>query len=112
MYCKNCGAEIKEGQAFCQNCGGNATQSYNEQSNNYVPTKHDVPRCTCCGYTGPWKIDSLLRPIDWVLSICLLPLAGAGFFYFITVIAVRANKSRRAKICPSCKARNLWTFIY
>lgn len=111
MYCKNCGTEMENGQLFCKNCGASMTQDVKIQTSS-APTKHDVPQCTCCGYTGPWKVDSLLRPIDWVLGICLIPFAGAGIFYFITVMAIRANKKRRAKICPQCKARNLWTFIY
>ena len=110
MYCKNCGTEIKEGSVFCQNCG--ATQNTQNIPNIPVPTKHDVPRCTCCGYTGPWKLAPIVRPIDWVIAICLFFFFGAGIVYLLITIAIRANKNNRSKICPSCKARNLWTFIY
>lgn len=109
MYCKNCGTELENGQTFCKNCGAPMEDNKATAS---TPMKHEVPKCTCCGYVGQWKLESILRPIDWVLGICLLPFAGAGIFYFITVIAVRSNKNRRAKICPQCKARNLWTFLY
>lgn len=113
MYCKNCGAEIKDGQPSCQNCGA-AILPDNMQSvpNPPMPAKHDVPRCTCCGYVGPWKLAPILRPIDWIIAICLFFFFGAGIVYLLITAAVRSNKNNRAKICPNCKAQNLWTFIY
>lgn len=74
--------------------------------------RHTDPQCTHCGYVGPWKVDHLLRPIDIIIFLIFLWFWGAGFIYLIVVIIIRLNPDRRAKICPNCKARNLWTFHY
>lgn len=105
MFCQNCGTNMIDGAAVCPKCG----YRRNVQS---VPVQHEVPRCQSCGYTGKWKVESILRPIDWVLGILLLFAFGSGLIYFLVVFLIRCNKNRRDKICPECKARNLWTFIY
>lgn len=74
--------------------------------------RHHVPKCTCCGYVGEWKVASLVRPIDIVIFLLFFLFWGAGFIYLIVVILIRLNPDRRAKICPQCKAKNLWTFYY
>ena len=43
----------------------------------FVPVTHDVPKCTCCGYVGPWKIRPIIRPVDWVITLFFLFF---GFF--------------------------------
>lgn len=75
--------------------------------------KHDVPKCTCCGYVGRWKTEPVIRAIDWVIGIVLL-LFGfiPGIVYFIVVAIIRSNENNRGKICPQCNAKNLWTFFY
>ncbi|MCF2683524.1 FHA domain-containing protein [Faecalicatena contorta] len=75
-------------------------------------TYHPVPKCTHCGYVGAWKVESLLLPHHIIIFLLFLFFWGAGFIYLIIVIIIRLNKDRRAKICPQCKARNLWTFNY
>ena len=81
------------------------------QQNTFIT--HDVPRCTACGNVGPWKVESLLRPVDWVIGIVLMVLGFIpGVVYLGVTIAIRSNKDRRAKICPKCKAKNMFTFQY
>lgn len=135
MFCQKCGAKNPDDANSCTSCG-QPFQAPVVQAQAYQPTpqnpffgqqmpqqpyiqqgapqqRHDVPRCTCCGYVGPWKVDSLFRPIDYVIGIILLIcFIIPGITYLGTVALIRANKDRRAKICPSCKARNLWTFFY
>lgn len=110
MFCQGCGAKNEDTAVSCVACGQLL------QSAVYLKpaeTKHDVPKCTRCGYVGNWKLDSLLRPVDIVLGILFLFLGVIpGLVYLGVVMAVRSNKDRRAKICPQCKARNLWTFLY
>lgn len=107
MFCQKCGAEIPDGSDYCQNCG-----QISNSMGNKSPTKNDVPKCTCCGYVGPWKVDSLFRPMDWVIGIILLFLFGTGLIYLLVVGLIRSNKDNRTKICPKCGAKNLWTFLY
>ena len=107
MYCKNCGSEMAETAQKCDKCGAAIVEGVASQ-----PTKHDVPKCTCCGYEGPWKVAPLIRPIDWVIGIGLLFFFGGGLVYLLITAIVRSNKSNRAKICPNCKSKNLWTFLY
>lgn len=91
-----------------QNDAANAVQNVQ-----YGTQRHDVPKCTCCGYVGQWEIEPLIRPMDWVIGIAFTFLAcGSGLVYLGVVAAIRSNKDNRAKICPACKARNLFTFIY
>ena len=75
-------------------------------------TQHSVPKCTCCGYEGPWKKEKIFRGMDWVIGLSLLLLFGTGLIYLIVVGLIRMNPNNRAKICPKCGARNLWTFLY
>lgn len=77
-------------------------------------TTHDVPKCTCCGHVGPWKLGPILRGIDWVIGIALMFLGVVpGFVYLGVVATIRASsKDKREKICPNCHAKNLFTFIY
>lgn len=75
--------------------------------------RNNIPKCTCCGYIGNWELDKVFRPMDWVIGIILLLLGIVpGLIYLGVVGLIRSNKDRRAKICPQCKARNLWTFLY
>lgn len=76
-------------------------------------TTHDVPKCTCCGHVGPWKVDPLLTPMHWVIGIVLLFFGFVpGIIYLGVVAAIRSNKNNRGKTCTNCKAKNLFTFIY
>lgn len=110
MFCQKCGAKNPENANNCFSCGQQLTASMQQDMSQQ---KHDIPRCTCCGYIGEWKLDSLFRPVDFVIGIILIFLGVVpGIIYFATVGLIRSNKDRRAKICPKCKARNLWTFFY
>ena len=70
------------------------------------------PKCTGCGYEGPQKKEKIFRGMDWVIGLSLLLLFGTGLIYLIVVGLIRMNPNNRAKICPKCGARNLWTFLY
>ena len=83
---------------------------------NAYPTQHSVPKCTCCGHEGPWKVDPVFRPVDWILTILFLLLGILpGVVYATTIILIRGGKRGdhyRAKTCPKCGAKNLFTFLY
>lgn len=83
-----------------------------ETMNASNPTSHKYPKCTHCGYEGEWKLEPIFRPMDWIIGILFMFALGSGLVYLIVVGLLRSNKDRRAKICPHCKARNLWTFLY
>lgn len=72
-----------------------------------------IPKCTCCGAITKWKLDPVIRGIDWLIFfVLLLFFFVPGFIYLIIVAVIRSNPNNRDKICPKCGARNLWTFIY
>lgn len=76
-------------------------------------TKHDVPRCTCCGNVGPWKVEPVLLGKHWAIGIVLMIFGFVpGLVYLGITVAIRSNEDHRAKICTSCKARNMFTFLY
>jgi len=78
-----------------------------------TPTKHDVPKCTCCGYVGPWKEEPVLTGKHWVIGIVLMVFGFVpGLIYLGVSVAIRSGKGKRSKICTNCKAQNLFTFIY
>ncbi len=130
MYCKKCGSELEENANFCPKCGTpqqetpapqNTTENHLfdklktgslSGKNTVNPVKGKKPRCTHCGYVGNWKLGPLLRPIDFIIGIAFL-LFGIlpGLIYMGVVAVIRYNPDRREKICPQCKAQNLWTFI-
>ncbi|MBP3378850.1 MAG: zinc ribbon domain-containing protein [Clostridia bacterium] len=141
MFCTNCGQKNNDGAKFCAGCGCalvsnsserteqatqytpapqyNAPQPYYAQPNYAQPnygqhpeSYHKQPKCTHCGHIGEWDIGPVIRPIDWVIGICLLFFFGGGLIYLVIVAAVRSNKDRREKICRNCKAKNLFTFNY
>ncbi len=134
MFCSNCGHQNADGAKFCAGCGGqlttnalapqyNAPQYANPQPGyaqqgyaqpNYAPQEvyHRLPKCTHCGHVGEWDVGPVIRPIDWIIGICLLFFFGGGLIYLLIVAAVRSNKDRREKVCRNCKAKNLFTFNY
>lgn len=73
-------------------------------------TRHTTPKCLSCGTITPWRQESLLLPRHFLIFFLLFWFFGAGFIYLLVVIAMRSGE--RPKICPSCGARNLWTFLY
>ncbi len=131
MFCKNCGNELENNAKFCSKCGcsveeGNPHQYNTNNVNSFGTIKsgnlfsksttncnpNQTPKCTHCGYVGNWTIGPILRPIDFVIGIVFLFLGiFPGLIYLGVVAAIRMNPDRREKICPNCKAQNLWTFI-
>lgn len=81
-------------------------------SENYVPTTHDVPKCTCCGTVGELKPGPLLRGSDILWIALLMVMAGAGFIYLIYILIVRSNPNNREKVCARCNSKNMFTYIY
>ena len=116
-FCPTCGKELADGSNFCPGCGSavNSAQLANPgfSSNPGIPIKHDLPKCTCCGHIGEWKTGPLFRPMDYVIGIGLLFLGFVpGLVYMGVVGLIRYDKKNREKICVSCNARNLFTYIY
>lgn len=113
MFCSKCGSEVANGNSFCNACGASINAQPVAQPMQSAMQRHAEPQCTCCGYIGPWKLGHILRPMDYVIGLILLFLGVVpGIIYVGTVALIRSNKDRREKICPKCKAKNLWTFIY
>jgi hypothetical protein len=77
-----------------------------------IPTHQSVPRCLSCGAIAPWKVDGILRPMDWAIGLLFLIVWGGGLVYLIVVALIRSNPNNRAKICTRCGARNMFTFQY
>ena len=95
--------------------GVNVQPPYPGGQNGY-PVQHPVPKCTCCGHIGPWQVEPVFRPLDWVLTILFLLIGIVpGIIYAIVVIAIRSGSHGdhyRAKTCTQCGAKNLFTFLY
>ena len=78
-----------------------------------IPITHDVPKCNCCGHIGTWKVQPILRVVDWFIGIFFMFFGFfPGLIYLGVVFAIRVNKNNRDKICRNCKAKNMFTFIY
>ncbi len=108
MFCKQCGKEMNEGTKFCPHCGGGQEAEVKNS-----PEIRKIPKCTCCGYVGEWKVGPVFRPVDFIIGILFLFLGVVpGLIYLGVVGIIRSNKDNREKICPKCKAKNLWTFTY
>jgi hypothetical protein len=75
-------------------------------------TQHMIPKCLRCGTVTPWRAEPIMLAHHWVIFLILLLVFGAGLIYLLVVLLIRSNEANRAKICPYCAARNLWTFIY
>ncbi len=72
--------------------------------------KHTTPKCLGCGAVTEWQEEPLLLARHWIIGAVLLIFFGAGLIYLPIVAIIRSG--RRAKICPKCGARNMWTFVY
>lgn len=115
MFCEKCGKELAGDAKFCGSCGIPVGSSSSNQApqQEETPMQHDIPKCTCCGHIGPWKVGPILRPIDFVIGIILLVLGFIpGLVYFGVVATIRLNEKNREKTCTKCNARNLFTFVY
>lgn len=73
---------------------------------------HSQPRCQSCGYVGPFQVEPLLLTHHIVIFVVLLLAFGGGLVYLLVILLMRSSESNRAKICPSCGSRNMFTFVY
>lgn len=74
--------------------------------------RQTVPKCLSCGTVTPWKVEPLLLGRHWAIGLLFLVFFGGGLVYMLVVCLMRANSNSRAKICPRCGGRNMWTFMY
>lgn len=74
--------------------------------------RRTVPKCLNCGNVTAWIVEPVLLPRHFMIGIPLILLFGGGLIYLAVVLAVRSNSANRAKICPRCGARNMWSFDY
>ncbi len=66
MFCQKCGSQIEDGAKMCPNCQSAVVQGQSVMQQQYVQQTHQVPKCTCCGYTGEMKAGPLLTTNDWI----------------------------------------------
>ncbi|MBQ6052698.1 MAG: zinc-ribbon domain-containing protein [Clostridia bacterium] len=109
MFCKKCGKELSDQSRFCPSCGSPQQGIIENQSKAYP---HDVPRCTACGYTGEFTSGPLIRGSDWLWFFLLFFFFGSGVIYMLFIIIIRWNPNNREKICPHCKSKNMFTYLY
>lgn len=108
MFCPNCGSPVESDAKFCPSCGASR-----QAESNSVESRHNVPKCTYCGYVGPWIVGPVFRPIDIILTIVFLFIGIIpGLVYAGVIFFIRKDERNREKVCPKCHAKNLWTFIY
>jgi hypothetical protein len=77
-----------------------------------VETRHGVPKCQACGYIGQWNVEPLLLTHHILITIFFMLFFGGGLIYLLIVVISRSNESSRGKVCPSCGAKNMHTFVY
>ncbi|MEI7813979.1 MAG: FHA domain-containing protein [Coriobacteriia bacterium] len=73
--------------------------------------RHNTPRCQACGYVGAWNEEPLLLPHHIIITLILLFAFLGGLLYLLIILVIRSS-SPRAKICPNCGSRNMFTFLY
>ncbi len=117
-FCPQCGRQVSESAAFCEGCGTNLRGGQTPSTSVTAPVggavaiKHDIPKCLACGTITKWRVEPALLPRHFAVGCMLLLFFGAGLIYWFTVALIRAHPATRAKICPKCGGRNMWTFMY
>lgn len=88
MFCKNCGAELKDGSKFCTKCGATLT-----------PIPQEAPAMPVATYsnenTPPKKSKAGLILLIILLILIVLGGAGAGLFFFLNQNKEEDTGSRR-----------------
>jgi hypothetical protein len=74
--------------------------------------QHSVPMCLSCGTVTPWQVGPLYQPINLIIGLVFLIAWGGGLIYLLVVGIRRSDPNNREKVCPFCKAKNMWTFVY
>lgn len=97
MFCRNCGKEIPENAGFCLYCGTDCaiTQPTAEET-----AASGQLKCAHCGYIGEPIVESVLKPIDWVIGILFFFVGG--YIYLILAYILRRKKAKTPH-CPLCK---------
>lgn len=115
--CSGCGTAFVGGARFCASCGLHRValaQPTRLPSPNLsgIAAAARVPKCLSCGYIGIWTVEALLLPRHLIIAAIFLFFWGGGLIYIIVTAVMRSNENSRAKICPRCAARNMWTFDF
>ncbi|GAC1390196.1 MAG: hypothetical protein NVSMB38_07070 [Ktedonobacteraceae bacterium] len=76
------------------------------------PQMTRMPKCTNCGTITPWQVEPILTATHIIITLVLLLFVGFGLIYLLIIAIMRSNPENRAKICPHCGAKNMWTFTY
>jgi hypothetical protein len=87
-------------------------QGYYPQNQMMSQLGSRVPKCLSCGTVTQWNVEPIFLPRHFVVGGLLFFFFGGGLVYLLLVAIIRSGSKYRAKICPVCKARNLWSFIY
>lgn len=61
MFCEKCGTQNQNGALSCASYGQPLYGTVQAPATSGGGTRHDIPRCTCCGYIGQWKLDRVFR---------------------------------------------------
>ena len=69
-----------------------------------------LPRCQSCGYVGGWREEPLLLPHHIIITLLLLIAFFGGLLYLLIIVVIRTS-TPRAKICPNCGSRNMFTLV-
>lgn len=95
MFCKHCGKEIDDRASVCIHCG------ISTSAGNMGFNQFSQEGCPHCGYEGKLNSGPLLRVMDWLIGLLTIWF-GFGVLYFIIILIIRSDESKREKICPRC----------
>jgi hypothetical protein len=128
MYCKNCGAAVKDGQAVCTNCGFRVGDGTKFCANCGTETAPGQAVCVKCGNNLGGKLPGSNDQKDWTVSLLLsiflgelgidrfymgytglgilklLTLGGCGIWWLIDVILIATNGLTDAQGRPLVKS--------
>ena len=108
MFCRKCGKELKDGAAFCGNCGAqvSATNVHTEQSTQQ-PRTQEAFRADSEKYTSKKK-PKRMKAIVATAMIAVLAVAGVAFANQSGIINVPflPNSNNSAWVLTECSAQN------
>lgn len=83
MYCNSCGSEIKEGQAFCSNCGAPAPQPSVQQVQ--PAYQQPAPQAPSAVPTAPVKASKGFAITGFIFGISTVEFC---FIIFINIVSI------------------------